>query len=187
MGKNSWVGRVVLFLACLAAFGCDSSSSVVTVAGVLVASPSGDVRMAVATDAEGRMTYTVTRGDIIVVESSPLGLSATTHDLTTGVTMSSSSGRAIDESYTMLVGKRRDRQAVGNEITVPLRDVNGARAELIMRAHEDGVAFRYHLLGGGMAHARSFGRMTAGISPSSSLRVHTNNPRKSCLSAPRQT
>ncbi|MBW2588247.1 MAG: glycoside hydrolase family 97 N-terminal domain-containing protein [Deltaproteobacteria bacterium] len=80
----------------------------VTVADVLVASPSGDVRMAVATDAEGRMTYTVTRGDITVVGSSPLGLSATTHDLTTGVTMSSSSGRAIDESYT----RKRNHGAV---------------------------------------------------------------------------
>jgi alpha-glucosidase len=149
MGDISWLLRIVLLLAVSGVLSCESGET--QVQGVLVASPSGDVRMAVATDPDGHMTYTVTRDGVTVVESSPLGLSASTHQLTTGVTMSSSSGRAINESYTMLVGKQRDREVVGNEITVPLSDVNGARAELIMRAHEDGVAFRYHLLGEGIS------------------------------------
>jgi hypothetical protein len=90
-----------------------------------------------------------------MVESSPLGLVSTTHDLTTGVTMSSSSARNVRETYTMLVGNRRDREVDGNEIAVPLTDAKGARAELILRAHEDGVAFRYHLLGEGVSQVMS--------------------------------
>jgi hypothetical protein len=69
--------------------------------------------------------------------------------------MTSSSGRTIDEPYTMLTGKRREREVTGSEITVPLRGADGARAELIMRAHEDGVAFRYHLLGEGESEVMS--------------------------------
>jgi hypothetical protein len=143
----------LLFAALLVAAGCESGET--QVQEVFVASPSGDVRMSVVTDDEGRMTYTVTRDGDTVIESSPLGLVSTTHDLTTGVTMTSSSGRAIDESYTMLTGKRRERQVSGTEVTVPLKDANGARAELIMRAQEDGVAFRYHLLGEGESEVMS--------------------------------
>ena len=51
----------------------------------------------------------------------------------------------------MLTGKRRERQIVGSETRIPLRTTNGERAELILRAHEDGVAFRYHLLGEGVS------------------------------------
>jgi hypothetical protein len=142
-----------LFAALLVAVGCESGET--QVQGVLVASPSGDVRMSVVTDDEGRMTYTVTRDGDTIIESSPLGLVSTTHDLTTGVTMTSSSRRTIEESYTMLVGKRRNREVTGSERTVPLRTANGARAELIVRAHEDGVAFRYHLLGEGESQVMS--------------------------------
>ena len=69
--------------------------------------------------------------------------------------MSSSSGRVIDESYTMPTGKRSERRVVGSELTLPLRDGNGANAELILRAHDDGVAFRYHLLGEGDSEVMS--------------------------------
>jgi hypothetical protein len=36
-----------------------------------------------------------------------------------------------------------------------LTDANGARAELIMRAQEDGAAFRYHMLGEGVSQVTS--------------------------------
>lgn len=122
---------------------------------MLVESRSGDVRMAVTTDTQGRMSYTVTHRDQGVIESSPLGLVSTTHDLTIGVTMISPRARTIDELYTMPTGKRRERQVRGNELTVPLRGSNGSRAELIVRAHEDGVAFRYRLLGDGTSQVMS--------------------------------
>lgn len=122
---------------------------------VLLASPSGDVQVQVRTDAEGRLSYTLTRGDETVIEPSPLGLVATGHDLSAGVTMFSSSVRTVDESYTMPTGKHRERRVAGSEIRVPLRDANGARAELILRAHEDGAAFRYRLLGQGVSQVTS--------------------------------
>ena len=141
---------VVLFVACIGVTGCESGDS--QVQSVVATSPSGDLQMTVSTDSDGRMTYSVIRNGQLEIESSPLGLLSTTHDLTTGVELRTSSGRVIDESYTMPTGKRRERQVAANEVTVPLKDANGARAELIMRAQDDGVAFRYHLLGEGTSH-----------------------------------
>jgi hypothetical protein len=145
---------LVFWTSWLVALGCDSGGET-RGPSVSVASPSGNLELAVTTNEEGQMTYTVTKNGETVIETSPLGLVATTHDLTTGVEMLSSTGHTIDESYTMLTGKRRERHVAGNEITVPIRDANGARAELILRAHEDGVAFRYHLLGEGTSEVQS--------------------------------
>ncbi|MGB5221648.1 MAG: glycoside hydrolase family 97 N-terminal domain-containing protein, partial [Polyangiales bacterium] len=77
-------------LVWLALFGCDSQREK-QVREVVVASPSGDLQIAVTTDDEGRLTYSVTRGGEVIVETSPMGLSSTTHDLTGGVAMSESS------------------------------------------------------------------------------------------------
>jgi alpha-glucosidase len=147
MGHSEETLRAILLATLVAGIGCESGEA--QVQEVSVVSPAGDVRMTVTTDGEGRMTYTVARQDQPVIEPSPFGLVSSTHDLSTGVTMFDSTARAIDESYTSPVGKRRERQVSGSEVTVPLRDAKGARAELIMRAHDDGVAFRYHLFGEG--------------------------------------
>ncbi len=143
-----------LALTFLLAAACDSAGPT-TVQEVVVTSPSGDLQISVSTDAEGSLTYSVTRNGRLEIEPSPLGVVATTHDLSTAVTMTRSSVRTIDETYTMPTGKRRERRVIGNEIRVPLTDANGARAELFLRAHEDGVAFRYHLLGDGFSQVSS--------------------------------
>ena len=169
MNSISSAFSAVTLLALIAGSGCDSARET-EVQDDFVLSPGGDVRMEVSNDAEGHMTYTVSRNGETAVESSPLGLLSSTHDLSAGVTMFSASGRAIDETYTMPTGKRRERRVSGNEINVPLRDINGARAELIMRAHEDGVAFRYHLLGSGTARVM---RESTGFAISSGARVLT--------------
>ena len=153
MRPGNRVAWAVVLLVSLTCVGCESGTS--QVQAVLITSPRENVLMAVASDAEGRLTYTVTRDGVTEIEASPLGLVSTTHDLSSGVTMTSSSGRAIDESYTMLTGKRRERQVTGSEITVPLRDASGAQAELVIRAHDDGVAFRYRLLGEGESEVTS--------------------------------
>lgn len=153
--RFGWCARRAagLFLFAWALAACESGSS--EVEAVFLSSPSGELQIAVVADMEGRLSYSVAKDGVTLVEQSPLGLVSTTHDLTSGVTMSAASGRAIDESYTMPTGKRSERRVVGSELTLPLRDGNGARAELILRAHDDGVAFRYHLLGEGDSEVMS--------------------------------
>jgi hypothetical protein len=91
--------------------GCDSGPTAVS--SVRLLSPSGRVELSVTSDAEGRMSYTVALDGAMMVESSPLGLVSTTHDLSTGVTMPAAV-RSIEQSYVMLVGKRRNREVVRN-------------------------------------------------------------------------
>jgi len=141
---------LVLFAASLTMFACESNGE-----RTFVVSPNGELRIAAEADAEGRLRYTVTKGGVTIIDSSPLGLVSNTHDLTSGVTMGTGRSRAIDETYTMVVGKRRERRVAANELTLPLEDANGAQAELIMRAQDDGVAFRYRLLGEGVSQVTS--------------------------------
>lgn len=148
------VYTLVFVLAGLVVAAC-SSDGEKQVRQVLVTSPSGALTLEVVTDDEGRLSYTVLRNGETIIEKSPLGLVTSTHDLGSGVTMSSTAVRAIDESYTMLTGKRSERRVLGNEVTLPLRDANSSRAELLLRAHEDGVAFRYRLLGEGESDVMS--------------------------------
>jgi len=49
----------------------------------------------------------------------------------------------IDESYTMLIGKSTQCVNKANEITVSFKNKNNARINIILRAYDNGVAFRY--------------------------------------------
>ena len=148
--SSACVSCWVLLIALWGLLSCDSSGDV-EVAEAGVTSPDGDMALVVTNDGGGRLSYTVRYKGATVIEASPLGLDTTTHDLTQGVTMFRGSERRVEESYEMFVGKRSEREVEGSETTVPLEDANGARAELVLRAHADGVAFQYRLLGKGTA------------------------------------
>lgn len=140
------------WLGIVAALGCDSQSEVREVS---VTSPDGELTITLATDVEGAMSYSVLRNGDLMVGMSPLGLVATTHDLSSGVSLGAPTSVSIDETYDMPTGKRSARRVLGNQVVVPIRDDDGARAELVLRAHDDGVAFRYRLLGEGDAEVQS--------------------------------
>jgi len=135
------------FFLWLLLLGCESGGEVETTE-VEVRSPDGRLRLAVTAD-EGRLSFAVRLDEVRVVEDSPLGLRSTTHDLTEGVVMYEGAARQVDETYEMIVGKRSERHVLANELVVPLAASNDRRAELILHAQDDGVAFRYRLLGEG--------------------------------------
>ncbi|MGB5812124.1 MAG: glycoside hydrolase family 97 catalytic domain-containing protein [Polyangiales bacterium] len=144
---RSFSGKFLLVAVLATACGTDPSSVETTT--VSLESPCETAEVTVRNDRQGRLTYSVLDRGTVVVEPSPLGLVTTTHDLSRGVTMFAGRVRSVQERYVMGVGKRSTREIDANERVVPLEDANGARAELILRAHCDGVAFRYHLLGSG--------------------------------------
>ena len=49
----------------------------------------------------------------------------------------------INENYSVLHGKRSHCSNVANEVTISFENVNNAKLNLIIRAYNDGVAFRY--------------------------------------------
>jgi alpha-glucosidase len=109
-----------------------------------VASPDGRTSIVVTRDDDGHLTWRATRGGATVVESSPMGVRRADQAFADGLVFSAASGaRTINERYTMPHGKRRDHQVRGRERTLIFANPAGRRLEILLRAHDDGVAFRY--------------------------------------------
>ena len=119
---------------------------------IAVASPDGRIRIEVAIEPEGdaphSVRYRVFLGDQPVLLSSPMGMT-----LADGTPMGTDSvvegveRRPIRESYEQVPGKRRKVVAEGSEAVISLRERGeaGKRWGLVVRAYNDGVAFRYRV------------------------------------------
>lgn len=92
---------------------------------------------------------TVVHEGRVILAPSPLGIETNRGSFRDDLVVVSDSSRAVDENYTTLVGKRRVRAVRGNERTLRLRAPSGDEVELVLRAHDDGIAYRYRVLGSG--------------------------------------
>jgi len=109
-----------------------------------VASPDAHTTIAVSRAADGTLSWRVTRDNQRILEDSPLGIRRTDQSFDTGLTLvSAGDERSIDERYAMPHGKRREHHVIGRERTLTFANAAGARVEIVLRAHDDGVAFRY--------------------------------------------
>jgi alpha-glucosidase len=108
-----------------------------------VASPDGRTAIAL-TRQDGRLTYRVTRESQPVLADSPLGIRRADQTFEAGLTfVSISPVRNIDDRYTMPYGKKKDHRVLARERTVTFSNAGGAKLEMVLRAQDDGVAFRY--------------------------------------------
>jgi alpha-glucosidase len=108
-----------------------------------VASPDGR-RAIVLSLRDGRLTWRATSGGAAVVAPSPLGIRRADQAFTEGLRLAGAAETtAIDDRYEMPHGKRRLHHVLGRERTLAFANAAGARVEIVLRAHHDGVAFRY--------------------------------------------
>ncbi len=139
------VGGILLVLAAQTAFGQTAWK---------VTSPDDKVTLAVRLADPGqvadyptgkvRLYYEVLCGNAVVLPLSPLGITRDDQDFVDGLRfVSASSVRTIDETYTMLHGKRKVCRNHAREQTLTFQNPNGARLELILRTYDDGAAYRY--------------------------------------------
>src|SRR6266542_5968343 len=109
-----------------------------------VASPDGRTTIAVGRKPDGTLTYRVARGTQPILGDSPLGIRRADQAFEAGLAfVAASPVRAIDERYAMPHGKRKDHHVLGRERTLTFANAAGAKLDVILRAHDDGVAFRY--------------------------------------------
>jgi alpha-glucosidase len=118
-----------------------------------LASPDGAVQATVQLSDSGgkadypagvRLYYSVSLDNQVALPLSPLGITRADQDFTQGLVFDSASApRAIDEAYTMVVGKRRQCRNHAQERTLSFHNAAGARLQLVLRAYAEGVAFRY--------------------------------------------
>jgi hypothetical protein len=128
-------------------------------------SPNGQVRLSVqladragkaGSPGDGSLLYRVEHGAegarAVVMEDSPLGLRLPKQDFITGLRLDKAQPqRLIEESYAMPHGKRRECRNRARHQTLSFRNAAGQLLELDLRAYDDGVAFRYRLLGSSTA------------------------------------
>ncbi|MHB8969787.1 MAG: glycoside hydrolase family 97 protein [Pirellulaceae bacterium] len=101
-----------------------------------------------------------------MLPSAPLGITlARLGSFTRNLRVIGTSTSTVDERYTMPVGKRSQCLNRANELTLDFLNEPGGKLSLIMRAYDDGVAYRYRIEGTGQdtvtSEASSF-RIPAG-------------------------
>ena len=135
-------------------FICLTGDMGIAQAGWTLGSPDGRAAIVVMLMNQGpvafypstkvRLYYGATYDGSHVLEVSPLGITRKDQDFVDGLKfVEAGPVKTIDEGYTMLTGKRRDCRNYAKEQTLTFQNPNGARVELIVRAYNDGVAFRY--------------------------------------------
>jgi len=114
----------------------------------VVKSPSGALTLTVTHDKRGGLAYSVRSGAVRIVDSGALGLTTSRGDFTTGLGFVRQSRAIVDETYTLPVGKRSTYVNRANELTLSLSKA-GQEMSVVLRAYDDGFAFRYVLPGTG--------------------------------------
>jgi hypothetical protein len=107
-------------------------------------SPDQATAIVVTLSARGDLSWRVTRRGAAILGDSPLGIRREDQAFVEALkAVGASPERVIDERYTMPHGKRREHHVRGRERTLSFANPSGARLDVIIRAHDDGVAVRY--------------------------------------------
>lgn len=111
-----------------------------------VSSPNGKLRTTIQLNGYGESIYKVDFIDNTttnIVAFSHLGLNRNDCDFRSGLTYNNQSTHSINETYKMVTGKQLSLQNQANELTLSFTKCN-ITFNIIFRAYNDGVAFRYH-------------------------------------------
>ena len=109
-----------------------------------VTSPDGRRSVAVTLGPAGGLTWRATSAGAMVIADSPLGIRRADQPFLEGLKAAGASEAvAVEERYETPHGKRRLHHVRGRERTLAFANASGARVEVVIRAHDDGVAFRY--------------------------------------------
>jgi hypothetical protein len=113
-----------------------------------VVSPDGRLKVQVA--AAPSLTVSVTHDNQPVIAPSPLGVELKRGGALPGTLKPVATRHAqIEENYPMVTGKRSECHNRANELAIDFGAEKAATLSLIVRAYNDGVAYRYHIAGTG--------------------------------------
>jgi alpha-glucosidase len=111
-------------------------------------SPDGGLAVVIHTNPA--LTVSAVLNDDPVIAPSPLGITLEkTGRFPDGFRVTGDKRGAIDETYAMPVGKQSRCRNHANEMTLDFANDAGARVSLIVRAYDEGFAYRYRIDGDG--------------------------------------
>lgn len=120
-----------------------------------LASPDGRIQAVVTFHADsGTLTLRTTSRGVEVLGECPLGITTDQADFTSGLKPGGVVRATIDETYTLPHGKVSTYHNRANELTVQLGK-DGRELHLVVRACDDGIAFRYVIPGSGKVEIAS--------------------------------
>ena len=107
-------------------------------------SPDGTNRITLQLSTTGSPVYTVTRNGAPVLAPSPILLDLDTDTLGYGLAITGSEAATADTTYPIVAGKAAQGRDHYNQLTVHFQEKAGAkrRMDVVLRAYDDGVAFR---------------------------------------------
>ena len=111
-------------------------------------SPGGNLAVTVSLDGSGQATYSLKSGSKVLLEKGALGITTSKGDFTSGLAFSKQARRVIRETYRLPVGKRSTYLNHAAELELAFRK-GDAEVRVVLRAYDDGLAFRYTLAGSG--------------------------------------
>jgi len=109
-----------------------------------VLSPDSNLVASLQLGKNGTLNYTVLSGSDTIIGFSPLGLIRSDQAFDSGLVLVEAAPITnITEKYTLLTGKRKENNANANELLLTLKNAKGSKMQVIFRAYNEGVAFRY--------------------------------------------
>lgn len=111
-----------------------------------LSSPNGNTKMKVEMITGGVLQYTAEKNGVQNIGTSPLGLVTSLGDFTSGLVLKKASEvKETNESYKVLSGKRDvyTNHYKEQTLTFTKKNDNSVEFDLIIRAYDDGTAYRY--------------------------------------------
>jgi glucan 1,4-alpha-glucosidase len=112
-----------------------------------VLSPNAQIQANLMLNEKGEISYNVRYQGKEIVGNSQLGLRLQGHDLSTGMSMIGHGADHKKSSWKPVWGEVAEIEEAYNGIKFELKAATGQRMNLVFRAFDDGVAFRYELIG----------------------------------------
>jgi hypothetical protein len=110
-------------------------------------SPDGEINSMIELNIDGNLSYSVFSNESdassYVIEESPLGVEREDQLFDSLQFLSSSEEILVDEEYVRKTGKRKVNRNHYKEITLHFLNSKNNKIDLVFRAYNDGVAFRY--------------------------------------------
>jgi alpha-glucosidase len=134
--------RLRLILTFVVAALAVAASAEATGETLVVRSPDGHNSISLALDAQGRPNYSVARDDVPIIAPSPVALALGKGPAGTGLSLSRIERREADDTWHPVAGKTSAVRDHFNEAVAHFVDAQRRQLDLILRAYDDGVAFR---------------------------------------------
>ncbi|MRR18756.1 glycoside hydrolase family 97 protein [bacterium] len=135
----------VLILIAIAFF---STTGCMTERKVEMASSEGKIKLIFKLGKGGLPTYSVLYRDTVVITDSQLGIVRADEDFSSGLRVDSVSGpSSINDSYTLLNGKKREVSCNALRMIVHLSGSSGEAMDIIFQLSYDGIAYCYRFPG----------------------------------------